>query len=376
MDKTLHLALPVMLHDEVEIAAFKEAQDRIRRLGDQYSVETKVGAFLPYMPGFSRKPRNLALAVENQAIHQLPLAAAEPPIYGQHSLFYGPGALTYDESKPSGLVGIIDQVGKVLEVTKNAPSNLILAPHLGPMVTPLIQRGDFSKPGVFSPEDFDFYRDRIWRATTERFSDLKQYAKAKGVNLGVEYAPLVTHEIHPDVNKDVTGQYIIPLNTWFELNNPLFKGSIVFDVAHWAASHKLREFYESDRVPKEERDKLKNDLFRTLAVNDWDEYQEGVGGSPSYIDSMGAAHISQADGIGFRPELGSLEQIKWNPRGTELVPRTLFYQLFDNSRETGIPLAVEEDYVKFDAAGNRLPIDYKEADAFLEPLFQTYAQTK
>ena len=117
MDKTLHLALPVMLHDEVEIAAFKEAQDRIRRLGDQYSVETKVGAFLPYMPGFSRKPRNLALAVENQTIHQLPLAAAEPPIYGQHSLFYGPGALTYDESKPSGLVGIIDQVGKVLEVT-------------------------------------------------------------------------------------------------------------------------------------------------------------------------------------------------------------------------------------------------------------------
>ena len=71
--KPLNIVLPVMLHEEEEIIAFKQAQERLKVLGDKYGIPIEASAFLLYLPARSRTPENLAKQIENQTRQHPPL---------------------------------------------------------------------------------------------------------------------------------------------------------------------------------------------------------------------------------------------------------------------------------------------------------------
>ena len=101
MSNPLKIALPVMLHVDKEIAAFKEAQERLRVIGDEHGVPIEVGAFLLYLSGRSRTSEAFAKQLENQTKHRLPIRLVETGVQQANSLAYNSHDPTFKPEKLS-----------------------------------------------------------------------------------------------------------------------------------------------------------------------------------------------------------------------------------------------------------------------------------
>ena len=109
-----------------------------------------------------------------------------------------------------------------------------------------------------------------------------------------------------------------------------------------------------------------NTLFKIMGIQDWDAYRTAIGNVGCYLSYVKAIHISQASGIGFNLPNGPEFDI-WGGKGTGkgLLNNKDFHFFFNFARVNNVPISIEEVY-------DTRNLTYREADTFLEPLFESY----
>ncbi len=364
MKGKLQLALPVVLNNESEPIAFLAAKERIEALAGKFNVPVEVGAFLAFMPGFARNPANFEKQVENQKKHRLPIRLVETGVQGNNSLAYIPEDPTYNLNMSSQLESVIIQAARLRNLDPTAPERLVIAPHVGVQTVVgyngnvPIAKGDFSIPGVYSPEDFEEQEDKIHNRVQENFNKLETIGRKLGLQLAIENAPPIevkNNHLRPGLN-----YHLLPFNERDELDS-ISNGSLVLDVSHLAISN-----FTPDQIIGNNAVQGERALFEMMNINNWVAYRNLIGKAESYFPSVKALHMSQASGIGFDLPSGP-EYDKWGGKGTGegLLSMQDFHKYFDFARRNNLPISVEEVY-------DTKNLTYLEADRFLEPIFASY----
>ncbi len=288
----------------------------------------------------------------------------ETGIHRNNSLSYVPEDPTYNPDIPSDLERTIEQTAKLRELDPNPSESLVIAPHVGTIVIG-IQKTDFSIPCFYSPEYFVEHREEIINNSTNRFSQLQNMAKGKGLILAVENAYLAAVEdvtcwwMKSDSNLNKYQMHYQVLNDFNSLKK-ISKGNMVFDMAHFWAMINLPLQFEKNRDIASP-----NILFATMKISSWHEYWGKICMSEDYLKQSHAIHISQTEGIGFKLPAGSEVAKRWSEEGNALIPSQAFLSILKTAQERRLPVAIEQDY-------SLNPLDYKEADYFLEPIFKDY----
>jgi hypothetical protein len=362
----LQITLPVMLHSDKEPRIFLESKKRIESLGEKYGIPLEIGAFLPFMPDKSRTKESFEKQIENQKKYKLPIRLVETGIHRNNSLAYVPGDPTYNPDISSDLEKTIEQTAKLRDLDPNPSESLVIAPHVGIIVTG-IPKADFSIPCFYSPEYFVEHRDEIINVATNRFSQLQNMAKEKGLTFAVENAYLAAVEdltcwwmkSPPSNNLNKYQMHHQTLNDFNSLKD-ISKGNMVFDMAHFWAMINLPAQFEKNK------DIISPDvLFATMQISSWYEYLGKICMSEDYLKQSHAIHISQIGGIGFKLPPGTEMARRWNGEGKALIPSRAFRDTLKIAQKHNLPVAIEQDY-------SFSPLDYKEADSFIEPIFKNY----
>jgi len=363
MEKFIQLALPVMLHFEKDIEAFLNAQRRINLLGDSLGVALEVGAFLPFMPNHSREPENFEKQLKNQAKYRLPIKLVETGIQRNNALSYVPGNPTFNEDIPSDLENIIEQTAKIRDLDPKTGGELVVAPHVGVLILDSMDVGDFSRPSIYSPQDFIELRNNLYDKSKERFLELREKALELGLKLSLENAPPVTFENYEFWQKKDLDRYEMCYHAFNDIHSLLdiSGGSLIFDAGHYAASMSVPELFERNKA-----DSTLNSLFSVMGISLWNEYIKRIGEAEDYLAHAVSIHISHTDGIGVRLKRNSPEGTAWGDgRGDDLTTMKSYNNYFNVAKLNSLPIAIEEDY-------NLSPLTFEEADKFLEPIFRNY----
>ncbi|HLA23015.1 MAG TPA: hypothetical protein VJZ93_00585 [Candidatus Nanoarchaeia archaeon] len=366
MTKLLQIALPLMLHFDKEIEAFLEAKDRIEILSDSYGVPTEVGAFLPFLPGHSIKSENFEKQLENERKYGIPIRLVETCIQRNNSLAYVPSDPTYNSEKPSDLGRTIDHVARLRDLDPNPRENLVVAPHVGVIVPHDLKEGDFSIPGFYSVPDFVKMRDKIIDTAESRFAGLQELGIQKGLTLAIENAYLAVVQ---DSSFWQTGNRTEDMDKYkmhYEVLNDLpnlskiSRGNLVLDLAHLVAMEEIPNAFSRNNFSPD-------NLFATMGISSWDEYEKRVGMQEEYMAQARAVHISQVEGIGVRLPANSEPAQHWGGGKTlqGLIPKERFVDVLKESQRRNLPVSLELDY-------SFKPFTYKEADDLLEPILKIY----
>ncbi len=366
MSKTLQLTLPVMLHFDSEIPLFLATKERLEALGDKYGVPTHVGAFLPYMPGHSRKPASFDKQYANQQKHGLPIRLVETGIDSQNSLAYVPGNPTFRPDVRSEYESTLEQVARLRDLDPNPVDNLVVAPHIAAQVTDELKEGDFSRMGLYSPADFAKLRSQLFDQTQSRFGQLSDQARTLGLRLAIENAPPVTFA---DYGFWSGGSRQSKLELRYHGFNGLgdivyiSRGNQVIDLTHLAGAIDTPKAFTRNGTPTDT-------LFTVMGVSSWDEFSQRVGNYEDHLANAVGIHLSGVEGIGVRLGKDTPEARMWGGAGTlpNLLTLDQYASFVEFSIERGIPVAIEEDFITNDKPAAQL--DYKEADEFLEPVLK------
>lgn len=361
-----------MINSEQEIQTFLQAKKRLESLGAKYNVPLEVGAFLPFMPGFSRKPAAFKAQIENQKRYELPIWLVETGIQRQNNLAYAEGIdPTYNSQVQSDLDDVVDQVARLRDLDSNALEDLVVAPHVGILAVDM-SKGDFSKPGFLSVHDFAERRDRLLKQAEIRFGQLRERGKSLGLNVCLENAYLASfqdsnfwqkHSDRSEGEKKFSMHYEV-LNDLHSLTE-ISQGNLVFDIAHFAVMQNIPDLFE------ENGDVISpDDLFSTMAISSWNEYRNRVGKIEYYLNQSHAIHISQVEGIGVRLPSGSDEARRWGGSGERrpLISNETFCEVLRFGYSHDLPIGLEPDY--------KFPISYIEADELLEPIIKYLSRGK
>jgi len=367
MTKPLQLTIPVMLHSDSEPERFLEAKDRLERLGDSYRVPIEVGVFLPYMPGSSRKSEAFEKQLANQRKYRLPIRLAETGIQRNNSLAYDSSDPTYDRKFLSQLTEVIDQVARLRDLDPSPRRELVVAPHVGILAVPM-EEGDFSKPGIYSVEDFVNLKDRLYTAAKRNFDNLSRQAAEKGLVLAIENAyPMAWENASFWQTGERQGTFGPTYQAFNDLRSllDLSNGNLVLDLAHLVSISDLpNQFARS-------QNHFPDEMFKVMGIDSWDSFLLAVGKKEDYFPSTRALHISQADGVGVRVSKDSTDAMVWGgaKRLPPLISNAEHAEVLRKAMERDLPVNIEEDY-SFN------PLNFLEADAFLEPILQELTKFK
>jgi len=363
----LSLVLPVVLNNEPEPIAFLSAKRRIEALADKYNVPVEVGAFLAFMPGFARNPANFEKQIENQKKYKLPIRLVETGVQENNSLAYTPEDPTFNPEMPSQLESVVRHVAILRDIDSTAPERLVVAPHVGVQTVAKyyhgvesIKQGDFGRPGVYSPEDFQELENKIYDRVEENFGRLKEVGGRKGLELALENTPPIEVK-NNHLNLPGLHYHLLPFNEREKLIK-LSNGKIVLDVSHLAISN-----FTPEQINGNKSIEGQEALFRIMRLDNWDAYRNAMGKPESYFPYAKALHMSQASGIGFELPSGPECDI-WGGKGTGngLLSNQDFHKFFDFARANNLPVCIEEVY-------DTKNLTFREADAFLEPIFAGYS---
>lgn len=367
MEKPLQLALPLMLHSESEIPAFVKAQERLRKIGNEEGVPLNTGAFLLFLPSHSRKPESFEKQLENQRTHRLPIRIVETGVQRQNSLSYDPRDPTYDPTLSSDLERTLEHVALLRDLDPTAPSRLVVAPHVGILVFDSLKKGDFSRPGFYSINDFVELREDLFGRAQERFGKLADKAGRLGLRLALENTYSAVFENIGFWQRQGGG---------FEMDYQVFNdfpsldsisgGSLVFDSAHFAAMHALPASFQANQDVIHP-----GTLFKTLNISSWQVFQERAGTVRDYLDRSHGLHLSPTDGPGIRVPAGSEDGRRWGDgTGPDLTPPESYNLYVQTARDRGLPVAIEVDYNVKDPN-----FDFSEADPFVRSLLTSYRES-
>ncbi len=366
MSDELKLTLPVMIQSKSEIEIFLAAKERLESLGERNGLSVKVGAFLPFMPSFSRTPRSFDEQIENQKNYGLPIWLVETGIQKNNCLSYVDGDPTYDPDVPSDLERVIDQAAILRDLDPNPVGSLVVAPHVGILVAD-IPEGDFSRPCFYSPKDFVRLREVLFDTAKERFARLREQADRRGLTLALENAYLAVVQDSSYWQTSVKATEEDRFTMHHEVFNDLqslteiSQGNLVFDAAHFAATTNVSAQFEKNR------EVVKPDvLFATMGISTWREYKEKVGKQEDYLNKAHAIHASNVEGIGVRIPADTRLAQRWGGGGAlpTMISTEDYQDIFRIAQERGLPVGIEQEY-------DRDHLNYREADDFLEPIFRT-----
>ena len=361
MDK-LQLALPVMLHANEEITQFRIAQKSLRELGDNYGVPIEVGVFSLFLPARSRSPESFKEQLKNQREHQLPIRLVETGVQRQNALSYGPLDPTFNLNIQSDLELVIDQAAQLRDLDPTAPEELVVAPHVGIIVLDSTPKGNFSKPGLYSLEDFVEKKGEIYSRARERFMELEKLASSKGLRLAIENAYSAVFE-NIGYWQGVSEEFGIGLQAFNDISSlrDISRGNLVFDLGHFAAMKEIPIRYEQNKDIIQP-----GSLFKTLSIGSWEEFEAKAGRVEDYLPMAHAFHVSAQDGLGIRVPQGLEIGRRWGDgTGPDLTPMETYHKVLDKAISNGLPVAVEEPF-------SFKPLTYIEADRFLEPILMSY----
>ena len=121
-EDVLKLALPVMLHKEKEVAAYKEAKPRIETyMNEEVQIPTEVGMFCYMLPFAIRKPENRKTQLEVQKKERFSIYHVQAPVTGVHSLdLYGQSAIEANDMG-SLLKTAVEHTAQLAEYSKTRP---------------------------------------------------------------------------------------------------------------------------------------------------------------------------------------------------------------------------------------------------------------
>jgi hypothetical protein len=357
MVKSLKIALPVMLHADNEISAFKEAKERIEALGGKYGMPIDVGVFALYLPGRSRTQEAFQKQLENQQTHRLPIYLVETGVQQANALAYGPQDQTFNPNRLSDLEQTIDHVATLRDLDPTASNNLVVAPHVGTLVVDSLSKGDFTRPSIYSLQDFLSYRDQIYDAAKSRFNELASRASKLGLRLAIEntYSAVFENtgfwETRPKDAPPAFGMNYQVFQDHASLVD-LSQGNLVLDLNHLMAMDNIHTRFKTNGFNPDV-------LFATLGINNWNEFESKAGSINDYLPHTRAFHLSSTDGIGIRVPKGSPEGVLWGDgTGPDLTSPEEYNLCIDHARENGLPVSIEVDY-------SFKPLTFREADEFL-----------
>lgn len=303
MAKILELALPVMLHSDSEVPVFLGAKERLENMGRRYGVLIEVGAFLPYMPNSSRRQEAFDKQAVNQAKYKLPIMLVETGIQRHNGLTYVSSDPTYNPSTPSDIDKVIDQVGLLRDLDQNPRQDLVVAPHVGALVIPSMQQGDFSKPGFYSVADFLRLRNQLYDAAKKRFAELQSRTKNKGLVLALENAYPACFESF-DFYQGGSSRFALDYQVFNDIESlrGISGDNLVLDLAHLVAVRDLpNQFARQTAISP-------GVLFETVGVSSWEDFLGRIGEIKDYLPHSRALHLSQTEGIGVRMKDASIEE--------------------------------------------------------------------
>ena len=368
--KPLNITLPVMLHKEQEISAFKEAQGRLKALGERYNVPIEVGAFLLYLPGSSRTPEAFAQQIKNQTTHRLPIRLVETGVQQANSLAYSSNDPTFKPDIPSGLERTLEQAAVLRDLDPTASGKLVVAPQVGVLVIDSLKQGDFSFPSGYSVPDFLEHRDQLYQRAKELFDQLRQLGSRRGLDIAIEntfsavFEPIGSWEKTP---KDQPPKLGINYQVFQDRASlvDLSQGNLVLDAGHLAAMQNIpARFKQNEDIIKPYA------LFATLGISTWEEFPAKVGTIADYLQYTRAFHLSPTDGLGIRVHIGSPEGKRWGDgTGPDLITPEIYSTCLNHASANSRPVAIEVDY-------SLKPLTYKEADTFLEARLQALAPAR
>ncbi len=366
MSKTLDLTLPVMLHFDAEIPTFLAAKERLEKLGAKYGVLTHVGAFLPYMPGHSRKPANFDKQLVNQQKYRLPIWLVETGIDSQNSLAYVPGNPTFRPDIKSEYESVLEQVARLRDLDPKPVANVVVGPHIATQVTNDLKEGDYSRMGLYSPADFARLRTQLFEQSKTRFGELITKSRSLGLRMAIENAPPVTFA---DYGFWSGGSRQAKLELRYHGFNSLddiveiSEASQIIDLTHLAGAIDTPKAFTKNGASHDT-------LFTVMGVSNWDEFSQRVGSYEDHLANAVAIHLSGVEGIGVRLAKDTPEAKRWGGSGTlpNLLTPSQYASFIEFSMLREIPVAIEEDFITPEKPAAQL--DYKEADAFLEPILK------
>ncbi|MEK6896307.1 MAG: hypothetical protein AABX12_02505 [Nanoarchaeota archaeon] len=366
MNQPLKITLPVMLHVDEEIAAFKQAQERLKVVGDAHGVPIEVGAFLLYLPGRSRTPEAFAKQRENQAKHRLPIRLVETGVQQANSLVYSPNNPTFRPDKLSDLERTLEQVAVLRDLDPTASGSLVVAPHVGLLVVDSLKQGDFRLPSYYSVPDFVARREQLYNTAKDRFAQLHQFGSSRGLQLALEntYSAVFENAGFWEKNpKDSALNFGMNYQAFqdFASLKDISQGNIVLDLNHLTAMQNIPARF------KRNADVISpNSLFAVLGISSWDEFTAKAGAIGDYLPYTKAFHFSPTDGLGIRVPKGSHEGARWGDgTGPDLTDVKTYKLCIKTARERGLPAAIEADYAFS-------PLNFREADDFLAARLQDY----
>lgn len=351
MAKKLKIGLPVMLHSEPEVQAFLRAKDRIEAYGDVIGQPLDVGAFLFFIPP-ALKDENMAKQLENQSKYRLPIVHAQSTFQSKHCLSFS--AEQDSESQGIDLMDVV--VKQVAALRTYDPLRLPVDVSVNVGLYLSRRKIEPKSPVIYTPEEFPAYREKLFRKSVARFSQLEELARSYDLGVAVENGVTAIFAHHVKLTDKIPSMFVHPFNDLASLV-AISNGKLVLDLAHLAGTRCASEFFEKNRVYED-----REVLFKMEGITSWDEYLERNPGFESYLPYSRVLHMSNATGLGVYLEGEFLE--KWGNVGTieGIVPREDFHKIVSHAKENNKPVIIEVEYDVKNIPQN----NYKEADALLE----------
>ncbi len=349
MTAPLHIGLPVALHNDGEIAAFQEARERIPALLRGYGIESTVSAFLFYTRPLL-KPERRERQLENQARLRLPIIHAQTPVYSEDSL-----ACDEQEQAAFGTHSLLETTVEHTAALKALdPSGIpcTVDTHAGVFVYDALEPAG-PAAGIYGAEEFSSRALELFMRVKSRFRSLKNLAQKGGLGMLLENAPPAVYM--PDRRDGVPRMHYLPF-TQFGAWSILGDGGYTCDIAHWAAAKHLPMQFKQNGIDP-------TTLFRSLLVQDWDQYDAVIGDLQSFTRRAKAIHMSNTNGIGVHLEnLPEIAQ-QWGDWGVNdgLLSRETLRTCLLDAQAKGVPVMIEVDYDVKNIPRNK----YAEADSFL-----------
>jgi len=361
MTKPLYVGLPLMLHSEPEVIAFRNAQKRIQALGDELGQPIQVGAFLFLLPR-ALTDENRTKQLENQRKYNIPIIHAQATFQLRHNL-------VYSREQDTSLVGgrdlleiALDQVSQLRR--GSAQDQLSLPFHLdyniGAFVSPEVP-AERKVQYVYTLQEFLAQREELYQRAKNRFSELQALAKDEGLEVAVENAINAVFAPHPALG-GTPQMYYHPFNGLKPLVD-VSNGNLVFDSAHWIASRSAVVSFERNGATRE-----REILFQTEGVNSWEQYLENNPNFDRYLPFARVLHMSNATGLGVFLEKYPQDKARWGDGGEVegLIPRKDLRTMASHAIEQGKPVIIEVDYDIKEIPKN----EFSEADKFLRYVLQ------
>ena len=338
MTTKLKLALPVMLHDETEVNAFKEAKPRIEQYLGAKDIPTEVGVFV-YLAPFAITSEARRAQIETQKTEKVPIYHVQTPIIGVHSLdFYGQDPRNAI-ANGCQLEAAIEHAGNLL---LHSPAAFDVDVHTGVFVYPDVKGNQPIGPGTYTLEAFAERREEILKNTRAGFQRLERLAIDREMRLLLENEPIASYEAGAIEGYRSPRLIYKPFGTHQILDS--ISANRTFDTAHFASTKNVPGVFQKNDVDPAS-------LFNMLAMDNdqqdmWSRYNASFCTANDYFGKApGAIHLSNFEGIGVHLAGRELRE-KWGKDGTNegtLTPAEMkSYLGFAIKRQ--IPVVLEVDF--------------------------------